>query len=322
MLKKILIVVGVLIAALLIIVATRPADFHVERSATIAAPALALFEQVNNHHKFNAWNPFLKLDPNVKNTYSGPEAGVGAVCSWDGNRDIGAGSATIIESKPGELVRMRMDWKRPLEGTSTVDFTFKPEGDKTVVTWAMYGKNRFMGKLLSMFMDCDKMVGPQFEQGLANLKSLVESTARKGDCMKPRITMITIGVDDLERAVRFYRDGLGWPTQGIIGTEFEYGAVAFFDVQAGMKLALWPRKSIARDTGLAQASASPTEFTLAHNVASKAQVDAMMELAKKAGAVIVKPAQDTFWGGYAGYFQDPDQHLWEVAWNPQMPVQD
>ena len=173
MLKKILIALAVLVVVFLIVVATRPDEFRVSRSATIAAPADALFAEVNDHHKFNTWNPFLKVDPNVKNTYSGPDAGVGAVCSWDGNKDIGAGSATIIESKPGELVRMRMDWKRPLEGVATVDFTFKPDGDKTVVTWAMTGKNGFMGKLVSVFMDCDKMVGPQFEQGLANLKAVV-----------------------------------------------------------------------------------------------------------------------------------------------------
>ena len=136
--------------------------------------------------------------------------------------------------------------------------------------------------------------------------------------MTPRITLITLGVDDLERAVRFYRDGLGWSTAGIVGTEFEHGAVAFFDLQGGLKLALWPRKSIAHDTGLRPGPASATEFTLGHNVSSKAEVDAVMDQAKNAGAVIVKPAHDTFWGGYAGYFQDPDGHLWEVAWNPQM----
>ena len=138
MLKKILIGGLVVIAAFLIFVALRPADFRVERSATIAAPAQTLFEQVNDHHNFNKWNPFLKMDPNVKNTFSGPDSGVGAACSWDGNKDIGAGSATITESKPGELVRMRMDWIRPMAGVATVDFIFKPEGDKTVVTWAMY----------------------------------------------------------------------------------------------------------------------------------------------------------------------------------------
>lgn len=135
--------------------------------------------------------------------------------------------------------------------------------------------------------------------------------------MKPRITLITLGVDDLERAVRFYRDGLGLKTPGVVGTEFEHGAVAFFDLQAGLKLALWPRKSIAHDTGIAAAKASPADFTLGHNVGSKAEVDAVMEEARRAGASIVKPAQDTLWGGYAGYFQDPDAHLWEVAWNPQ-----
>jgi catechol 2,3-dioxygenase-like lactoylglutathione lyase family enzyme len=135
--------------------------------------------------------------------------------------------------------------------------------------------------------------------------------------MKPRLTVVTIGVDDLERALRFYRDGLGLRTDGITGQEFEQGAVAFFDLQGGVKLAIWPRSSISRDTGLPLTGASPLEFTLGHNVSSKGEVDLVMEQAKRAGAVIVKPAQDTFWGGYAGYFQDPDQHLWEVVWNPQ-----
>jgi catechol 2,3-dioxygenase-like lactoylglutathione lyase family enzyme len=138
--------------------------------------------------------------------------------------------------------------------------------------------------------------------------------------MKPRITMITLGVDHLERALAFYRDGLGLKTDGIIGKEFEHGAVAFFDLQAGVKLALWPRKSIAHDTGLPLGPASATELTLGHNLASKAEVDAVMAQALAAGAVIVKAAQDTFWGGYAGYFQDPDGHLWEVVWNPQFIV--
>jgi len=136
--------------------------------------------------------------------------------------------------------------------------------------------------------------------------------------MKPRITVITLGVDDLERALRFYRDGLGLPTQGIIGQEFEFGAVAFFDLQDNVKLAIWPRPSLSRDTGLPVSSPSPTDLTLGHNVASRAEVDSVMAQARAAGAVIVKPAQETFWGGYAGYFQDPDQHLWEIVWNPQL----
>jgi uncharacterized protein len=134
--------------------------------------------------------------------------------------------------------------------------------------------------------------------------------------MKPRITVITIDVDDLDRSVRFYRDGLGLRTEGIVGTEFEHGSVAFFDLQAGLKLALYPRKSLAHDSKLPLGPPSATEFSLGHNVSSKDEVDAVMDQAHKSGAVIVKPAQDTFWGGYAGYFQDPDQHLWEIAWNP------
>ncbi|MFZ5771840.1 MAG: VOC family protein [Thermodesulfobacteriota bacterium] len=140
--------------------------------------------------------------------------------------------------------------------------------------------------------------------------------------MKPRITVITIGVDDLEKSLRFYRDGLGLSTEGIIGKEFENGAVVFIDLQAGLRLALWPRTSIAHDSGLALSQKSPTEFTLGHNVSSREEVDAVMKQAESAGAVIAKPAEDTFWGGYAGYFQDPDGHLWEIVWNPQLTVQD
>ena len=134
--------------------------------------------------------------------------------------------------------------------------------------------------------------------------------------MQPSITLITLAVDDLERSVRFYRDGLGLATEGIIGSEFEHGAVAFFELQAGLRLGLWPRTSLAHDSGLPVGAPNPTEFSLAHNVASRAEVGAVMAQASAAGAVIVKPAQDTFWGGHAGYFQDPDGHLWEVAWNP------
>ncbi len=135
--------------------------------------------------------------------------------------------------------------------------------------------------------------------------------------MKPRITVITLGVNDLEASLRFYRDGLGLATDGIAGEEFEHGAVVFIDLQPGLRLALWPRKSIAHDTGLSMSDACPTEMTLGHNVASKAEVDAVMSQAAAAGAAIVKSPHDTFWGGYSGYFQDPDGHLWEVVWNPQ-----
>jgi uncharacterized protein len=134
--------------------------------------------------------------------------------------------------------------------------------------------------------------------------------------MKPRLSVLTLAVDDLERAVRFYRDGLGLETEGIIGTQFEHGAVAFFDLQSGVKLAVWPRESLAHDTGLKLGAPSATEFTLGHNVHSREEVEGVMAEAEKAGARILQPAKDAFWGGYSGYFQDPDGHVWEVVWNP------
>jgi uncharacterized protein len=140
--------------------------------------------------------------------------------------------------------------------------------------------------------------------------------------MKPRITLITLGVDDLERAVKFYKDGLGLATDGVVGKEFEYGAVAFFELQAGLKLSLWPRKSLAHDSGLPVDATALTSMCLAHNVRSKEEVDTVMTEASRAGATIVKAAQPTFYGGYSGYFSDPDQHLWEVTWNPKiMPAE-
>ena len=159
-------------------------------------------------------------------------------------------------------------------------------------------------------------------QGFLNKPSHHAINERKCHAMKPRITVITLCVDDLGRAVHFYRDGLGLPTQGIIGKEFEYGAVAFFDLQPGLKLAILPRKSLAQDAAIPIGIPSPTELSIGHNVSSTVEVDAVMAQAKSAGAVIVKPAQNTFWGGYAGYFQDPDHHLWEVVWNPQLLPED
>jgi uncharacterized protein len=139
--------------------------------------------------------------------------------------------------------------------------------------------------------------------------------------MEPRITLITLGVEDLQAAVHFYRDGLGWPTRGIVGTRFEHGAVAFFDLTGGLRLALWPRASLAHDSGVPLGPRGSADTCLAHNVASPGEVDAVLAQVRRAGAQTVKPAQDTFWGGYAGYFQDPDGHLWEVAFNPEMPPQ-
>jgi catechol 2,3-dioxygenase-like lactoylglutathione lyase family enzyme len=140
--------------------------------------------------------------------------------------------------------------------------------------------------------------------------------------MKPRITVLTLGVADLEQSVAFYRDGLGLPTDGIVG-EFEHGAVAFFELSSGLKLTLWAQADVAHDTGLARTPVSPTSFTIGHNVGSRADVDAVMAQARRAGAEIVKPAQETFYGGYAGYFRDPSGHVWEAVWNPaDLPIED
>lgn len=136
--------------------------------------------------------------------------------------------------------------------------------------------------------------------------------------MDPRLSLITLGVTSLERALAFYRDGLGLPTQGIVGTEFEHGAVVFFELAPGVKLALWAERNLAHDTGLSVGPPSPTRFALAHNVRTREEVDRVLAEAAAAGGTITKPAAETFYGGYAGYFQDPDGHLWEIAWNPRM----
>lgn len=140
--------------------------------------------------------------------------------------------------------------------------------------------------------------------------------------MKPRISVLTLGVSDLERSLAFYRDGLGLPTEGIVGREFEHGAVAFFDLAGGLKLAIWAQADVAKDTGLALTPPSPTAFTLGHNVARREEVDEVFAQALAAGAQALKAPQDTFWGGYAGYFRDPDGHVWEVVWNPAIPPAD
>jgi len=134
--------------------------------------------------------------------------------------------------------------------------------------------------------------------------------------MKPRISVLTLGVADLERSFAFYRDGLGLPTKGIVGREFEHGAVAFFDLSGGLKLAIWAQDDLVHDTGLPKTAFSATTFTIGHNVRSREEVDEVIEQAREAGAEIIKPPQDTFYGGYAGYFSDPNGHLWEVVWNP------
>ena len=175
MLKKILI--GIVVV-FLIIVATRPADFRVTRSTTISAPAPAVFAQVNGLKKWEAWSPWAKIDPNMKQTYEGPASGVGAISRWAGNNEVGEGHMTITESRPNELVRFNLEFFKPMAGTSTAEFTFKPEGNQTTVTWSMAGKNNFIAKAMCMFMNMDKMVGGQFEQGLAAMKSIVEAAPK------------------------------------------------------------------------------------------------------------------------------------------------
>lgn len=134
--------------------------------------------------------------------------------------------------------------------------------------------------------------------------------------MKPRIKVLTLGVGDLDASLAFYRDGLGLATEGIIGTEFEDGAVVFFEMNDDMILALYPRSSLAKDAKVAMGSASPTDLSIGHTVSSRSEVDQVMQEAEAAGARVTDPAHDRFWGGYSGYFQDPDGHLWEIAWNP------
>jgi uncharacterized protein YndB with AHSA1/START domain len=179
MLKKILLVVALLIVVFVIVVITRPADFRVTRSATIPAPPAAVFAQVNDLQNWNSWSPWAKLDPNVKNTFSGPTAGTGACFAWSGNNEVGEGSMTITDSRPNELVAFNLVFVKPFAGACATEFTFKPEGDQTHVTWDMKGKNNFIGKAISLFMDCDKMMGGQFEQGFANLKTVVAQADKK-----------------------------------------------------------------------------------------------------------------------------------------------
>lgn len=174
MLKKILIGLAVLIAGVFAAALLKSPDYRVERSLVIAAPAEKLFPYFDNHKKFNEWNPWMKMDSAVKNTYTGPESGVGAVASWEGKK-TGKGSATITESKPNEHIVERMNWLEPVEGVSTVEFSFKPEDDgKTKVTWAMYGRNdNLLCRVMSLVMDCESMCGPEFEKGLADVAKLV-----------------------------------------------------------------------------------------------------------------------------------------------------
>ena len=179
MLKFILIGLAVIVITLAIFVAMRPDDFRVTRSATVSAPAATVFAYVNDLHKWEAWNPWQKKDPTMRLTFTGPPAGPGASYSWAGNNEVGEGRLTITESRPGELVRLKLEFMKPFAATNTADFMFKPEGDTTAVTWSMEGKNNYLAKALHLVMNMDKMVGGEFEKGLADMKVAAEAEPKQ-----------------------------------------------------------------------------------------------------------------------------------------------
>ena len=179
MITKILIILAAIVAAFAIIVALQPSDFRVTRTTTISAPPPAVFAEVNDFHKWDAWSPWAKLDPAAKNSFDGPAAGTGAMFKWSGNNEVGEGSMTITESRPSDLIRIKLDFTKPFEATNTTEFTFKPEGNQTMVTWSMFGTNNFIAKAFCLFNSMDKMVGGQFEKGLASMKSIVEAAPKQ-----------------------------------------------------------------------------------------------------------------------------------------------
>jgi len=180
MIKKILLIVGVLaviIAAFAVFVALQPAEFRIERTATIAAPPADVFAQVNDFHKWEVWSPWAKLDPQAKVAFEGAPAGQGAVFTWSGNDDVGEGRMTLAESRPNELVRIQVAFVKPFEGGNISEFAFKPDGPQTAVTWTMSGRNGFIGKAMCLFVDMEKMLGGDMEKGLAQMKSVAEAAA-------------------------------------------------------------------------------------------------------------------------------------------------
>jgi hypothetical protein len=182
MLKKLVIIIAVLavlVVVFLVVVAMQPADYRVVRTASIAAPAETVFAQVNDFHKWEAWSPWIKLDPAAKLTYEGAPAGAGAIFTWAGNKQVGEGRMTVTESHPSDLIRIKLDFIKPFPSTCLTEFTFKPEGKDTVVTWTMSGTKNFMSKAVCMFMNMDKMVGGDFEKGLASMKSVSEASAKQ-----------------------------------------------------------------------------------------------------------------------------------------------
>jgi hypothetical protein len=172
---KILVVLAIIVAVFIVVVALQPSEFRVSRTATISAPAPVLFAQVNDFHNWPAWSPYERLDPAMRKTYKGAPAGTGAIYTWAGNSQAGEGRATITESRPSDLIRIKLEFVKPFAVTNTAEFTFEPRGDRTAVTWSLSGRNGFMFKAVGLFMNMDKMVGGQFEEGLARMKSVAET---------------------------------------------------------------------------------------------------------------------------------------------------
>jgi polyketide cyclase/dehydrase/lipid transport protein len=179
MLKIILIALALIVIVVVVVVALQPSEFRVARSATMSAPAPAIFAQVNDFHKWEAWNPWGKIDPAMKQNYQGAPAGTGAIYTWAGNNEVGEGRMTIIESRPSTLIRINMEFFKPFAATNTAEFTFKREDNQSNVTWSMAGKNNFMAKAIHLFMNMDKMIGGQFEKGLAQMKAVVEAAPKQ-----------------------------------------------------------------------------------------------------------------------------------------------
>ena len=175
MLDIILILTAIAVIIFIIVAARQPSDFRVTRTATISAPASAVFDQVNDLQKWEAWSPWAKLDPDARNSFEGPASGPGAIIRWAGNNKVGQGSMTIMESRPDEFISFKLEFLKPFAATNTAEFTFNSENDQTTVTWTMYGKSNFKSKAIGLIMNCDKMVGGQFEKGLATLKSVLEA---------------------------------------------------------------------------------------------------------------------------------------------------
>jgi len=175
MLQTMLIVVALLAVVVIIVTSRQPDKFRVTRSAILPVAPSIVFPHVNDLHKWDAWSPWAKLDPDAKSTFEGPSAGTGAIARWAGNKNVGEGSMTITDSRPNELIRIKLEFLKPFKATNTAEFTFTPQGNRTQITWSMFGENNFLSKVIDLVMNCEKMVGGQFEQGLANLKSVTSA---------------------------------------------------------------------------------------------------------------------------------------------------